>query len=251
MRRITCLLAFIFVLSTSFGGIESAAISVNNTPAATAAAIASATVRATATPTASAKMHVTATPTVAATPPASNATLDRLGTGDWEAAYAEAVESIKVSLTDVDALYAAYQTFDGMKGFHESDGFALLTRALIAIAHDGFANAQQLLETLRLSGFDAALKEAGIPSSDALIGYCEGRVAEGGSRYYDAYQAYVDSGALDSLSRAAAIQSEKAESLYVEAANYEAKGDLERATEVFGMLGGYNDSRERLSKIVE
>jgi len=221
MKRIVFLFALLFALFTLLPWTSGTAISVSDTP------------------------RPSATPSAAET----FATDARTDAKSREAQYAEAVESIQYALTDPDVLHAAYKTFDSMKGFRDSDGYALLTRALIVIANEGFTDARQKLETLRLSGFDATLTGTGIPSMDALISYCEGRTAEQRGRYCDAYQAYVDSRALDSLSRADTIRSEKADALYKEASDFEEVGDLERAAEVFSILGGYIDSERRLSQI--
>jgi hypothetical protein len=229
MKRLACLLALTLVLIASLP-VEAIASAADPLASATPA-----------------PLLASATPAPALETAAPTASLDP---GGWASAYAGAVQSMELSLTDSAALAGVYRTFSSMTGFRDSDGFALLARALIEIDNDSFASAKDRLGTLRDSNFAAALAGTGIPLPEALIGYCEGRIFEGGGSYFEAYQAYVDSGALDSLTRAAGIRSDMADALYAQACGFEAQGDLERAVEVFGVLDGYSDSQERLSGIM-
>ncbi len=261
MKR-TAFVMLILAVSVNIFAPGVFATSASASPSSPASSLASAQSTATPTPIATKATIATPRPTATATPvprptataaptPGTSAEGARPDAESMQAAYSEAVNSLKCSLTDSDALTQAYRTFDSMKGFLDSDGYALLTQALIAVSLDSFDGAQVPLETLRQSGFENVLEGTGIPTPGALIAYCEGRVFERSMQYYEAYQAYVSSGALDSLTRASAIRSEQAESLYMEAADLERDGDFTRSAEIFGVLGGYLDSRERQAEILD
>lgn len=169
---------------------------------------------------------------------------------DPQTTYDEAVKLLEFSLNDPAALSDLYQDFEDLGSFRKSGGYAQYTLALLEISKSSFDGAAARLRTLKDTGFSDALLITQLPTLDALIGYAEARSCEARGEYYDAYQGYVAGDAFDGVSRAANIRSNQAAAMYDEAAAAEANGDLDRAAEIFGFLGSYSDSSQRLASVM-